>query len=552
MANNLNVLVVDDEEIVRETLEALIRGCGKEYAPHEAPNGLEALHILRSVPIDFAFIDINMPEMNGLELLKNIRQSYRELLVVIITGQPSYSVVLEALRQGASDFLSKPFTLEELKIALEKLKKERRLREENVILFRQAQEKKILENLNCQLDKKIREQHFLHAINTSLENVRHTGDFYPLILQMALELTDGGQASFMLLDQEHNRLELVDCLGKDGLKTDEIWEAAYQVVINQTPIFISGRKKGMLEGVSVKTGLSMPLMVRGELFGVLNVSKKSDQGLGSEDLFLLNQLAERSALTVENLALYESMAINLYDTLRALVNTLEARDPYSSQHSERVTRFAMRFAQELNLPPEEVDSIRFAGSLHDIGKVGIRDAILLKPGKLLPEEMDVIKTHPEIGSNIVEPLGLLPRERTLILHHHERWDGTGYPAGLAGPEIPYLSRILALADTFDALTSDRPYRRRWTWRDALQEIEANSGTQFDPELVKPFSLMVERVLINGQDNLDKMQEVEEGISSQFIDHRSILKKLQKKDLRSTEEDLQEETIESLFTGPLVE
>jgi HD-GYP domain-containing protein (c-di-GMP phosphodiesterase class II) len=173
-------------------------------------------------------------------------------------------------------------------------------------------------------------------------------------------------------------------------------------------------------------------------------------------------------------------------SIQSLLRTLAARDPYTAHHSTRVTEVAVWFARHLNLAHMEVASLKNAAFLHDIGKIGISDAILLKPGPLTPEERALITTHPLIGEKIVEPLKLSKAEREIILLHHERWDGQGYPRGLAGQNIPLLCRVTALADVFDALTSDRPYRRRFTLGEALAEIKAQAGSQFDPELAHRF------------------------------------------------------------------
>ncbi len=207
-----------------------------------------------------------------------------------------------------------------------------------------------------------------------------------------------------------------------------------------------------------------------------------------EAIFLLHILAERTGLTVENLMLYESVNINLMATLKALVRTLEAKDPYTGQHSQRVTRVAVGLARHAGCSPYDVEALNFAGHLHDIGKIGIRDQILMKPGRLTDVEYEIIKSHPVIGEEIVAHLGLLPMEKAIIRHHHERWDGGGYPDGLAGEDIPTLSRILAVADTFDAMTSNRPYRQAMDGEEALKEVVKNAGTQFDPAAVEAFKL----------------------------------------------------------------
>lgn len=174
------------------------------------------------------------------------------------------------------------------------------------------------------------------------------------------------------------------------------------------------------------------------------------------------------------------------ESIKALLRTLTARDPYTGYHSNRVTNLALTFARSLSLSSQELEALSNAGYLHDIGKIGVSDSILLKPGPLTPAERAVIQTHPLIGEKIVEPLGLTSQEKNLILLHHERWDGRGYPRGLQGNSIPFLCRLLALVDVFDALTTDRSYRQAFTVPEALAEIEAQGGYQFDPDLSQKF------------------------------------------------------------------
>lgn len=174
------------------------------------------------------------------------------------------------------------------------------------------------------------------------------------------------------------------------------------------------------------------------------------------------------------------------ESIKALLRTLSARDSYTGYHSIRVTNLVLNFARSLGLSSQEMKVLSNAGYLHDIGKIGISDTILLKPGPLTPSERAIIQTHPLIGEKIVEPLGFTSQEKELILLHHEHWDGRGYPQGLQGNSIPFLCRLLALADVFDALTSTRPYRQAFTVSEALEEIEAQAGRQFDPDLTHKF------------------------------------------------------------------
>lgn len=208
--------------------------------------------------------------------------------------------------------------------------------------------------------------------------------------------------------------------------------------------------------------------------------------LGQKDLEYLGFTARTAAGAIENLALYENLHENLFATLYGFVHALEARDLYTRQHSSRVTRIAMAVGETMGCSRDELNVLQFAGPLHDIGKIGIRDEILLKPGRLTSEEFEKIKEHPVIGANMLSQLGLWEEERRIIRCHHERFDGRGYPEGLRGEEIPFLARLLSLADAYDAMASDRAYRRRMEERAILEIIHAEAGGQFDPAVVSAF------------------------------------------------------------------
>jgi len=192
--------------------------------------------------------------------------------------------------------------------------------------------------------------------------------------------------------------------------------------------------------------------------------------------------------------LYIDMRDNYLNTIEALVLALEAKDNYTSGHSGRVAQFSVAIAEKLKLSDKKLEFIKYAGVLHDIGKIGVSENILNKPGTLVAEEWDVIKDHPSIGQNIIKNIKFLFDVGPIVRYHHERWDGSGYPDGLKGEEIPLESRIIAVADTYDAMTSDRSYRKGRDKQTALVELRTIAGTQLDPMLVEVFCKILEAQL----------------------------------------------------------
>ncbi|MCM8801263.1 MAG: HD-GYP domain-containing protein [Candidatus Omnitrophica bacterium] len=230
--------------------------------------------------------------------------------------------------------------------------------------------------------------------------------------------------------------------------------------------------------------ISVPLILKDEIIGVLNVTdKKTNEPFTSQDLTFLVNVSRVAAIAFNNAFLYTQIQESYLKTMTALALIIDARDPYTERHSESVIRYSLAIANEMNLPLKEVEILKRAASVHDIGKIGIRDSVLLKPTKLTPEEFEEIKVHSIKGYQIIASLPFLEEEASLVRHHHERYDGTGYPDGKKGEEIELGARILAVADAFDAMLSERPYRRKLSLKEAKQELIRNKSTQFDPEIV---------------------------------------------------------------------
>ena len=227
----------------------------------------------------------------------------------------------------------------------------------------------------------------------------------------------------------------------------------------------------------------------GEVLGVFSVYNKKSGVFDGEDEGLLQMLGSLASSAVENARLYGELRKSHLETILRLAMAAEFRDQEDTAgHLRRMSRYSTLIAEGMQLPPEEVEAIQYASPLHDIGKIAIPDRILLKPGKLTAEEYEEMKQHPAYGSRILEKAEskLLQMAQRIAYAHHERYDGTGYPRGLAGEAIPLEARIVSLADVFDALTSKRVYKQGWSVEQALEYVRNQAGKQFDPQVVEAF------------------------------------------------------------------
>ncbi len=244
----------------------------------------------------------------------------------------------------------------------------------------------------------------------------------------------------------------------------------------------------------VHSAMCAPLITRKKVLGIIYVdSTREFVGFSKNDLSLLSAMAMKAGVTVENARLYDDLRGLFYNTVETLIRALQARDPYTSGHSTRVSRYCLLIADKLKFNNKLKHSVYLASMLHDIGKIGISDTLLLRPGKLSDEEMEIIREHPQLGASMIQVLGEMHPIVPLILHHHEAYDGTGYPAGIKGENIPLISRIIAVADAFDAMTSDRPYRERCSKHEAIAELKNCAGRKYDPRIVQIFLKVLEEI-----------------------------------------------------------
>ncbi len=232
--------------------------------------------------------------------------------------------------------------------------------------------------------------------------------------------------------------------------------------------------------------LGAPIIFNEQLLGVLVTYSYHRRQFSSEEVKLFLAFASQAAIAISNAQMHENLHRIYLDTIKSLVLAMEARYPYMKGHSTRVTRYAIKIARRMQLSSLEIEIIRYSGNIHDVGKIAIPDDILNKPGKLTASERAIIELHPVKGQEMLLPLKFLEKGIPIVRHHHERYDGRGYPDGLEKKQIPLGARILCTADSFDAMVSQRPYRPKLSLREAINELKVNSGTQFDPEVVKIF------------------------------------------------------------------
>jgi putative nucleotidyltransferase with HDIG domain len=246
--------------------------------------------------------------------------------------------------------------------------------------------------------------------------------------------------------------------------------------------------------------------------GVLHLDRGPlDEQFTKEDMHLADALAAHVSAGIESANLLKKQRDLFYATIMVLADLVEMRDPYTGGHTRRVTEYSTLLGQHLEVSAKDLHLIRTGTPLHDIGKIGIDDAILRKPGKLTPAEFEIMKTHAEKGAKILETVPDLADVIPIVKSHHERWDGAGYPDGTAGDKTDRLARIVAVADAFDAMTSDRPYRKGMSADDAFAEVEKMSGKQFDPVAAAGFLAIKQRIIQEMQSETKKFSAPQLGM-----------------------------------------
>ncbi len=366
--------------------------------------------------------------------------------------------------------------------------------------------KETMKSQVSEIKKKIKRLETLVDTSMIFSSILDIDELLNIVLQKAEEVMDAEASSVFRIDEKTNELYFVTARGEKGKEAKEIRVPMGKGIVGWVaqhgkPLFVPDVKKDRrwFKGVDEKTKfvtrsiLAVPLIAKGKIIGVAEVlNKKGNRKFNKDDLELFKALANQIAVAIENASLYTELDRLFLSSIRAIVEAVDAKDPYTRGHSSRVVEYSLLIAEAIDSDKDKLKDIEVSAILHDVGKIGIPDKILRKPGRLTFEEYAYMKRHPELGASIIEPIEKLRPLQKNILYHHERFDGAGYPSGLRGEEIPLGARIICIADSFDAMTTDRPYRRKKSIHAALLEVKRNSSTQFDPTLVKIFIRQFER------------------------------------------------------------
>lgn len=344
---------------------------------------------------------------------------------------------------------------------------------------------------------------FSTIINSSLE----IEEIRKKACEASVKLLNCEAGSLLLYDEKTEELYFDVALGEkaDKIKTIRLklgegiagWvakskEATIVNDVQNDPRFF--KEADQKSGFETKTMVCVPVLMKEKLIGVLQAINKRGGLFDRYDLELLTALASQVAVAIENARLYNELKETFYEIVFALADTIEKRDPYTGGHTKRVMDYALSIGIEMGLDKKDLENLKLAAILHDIGKIGIRDVVLLKEEKLTDEEYSLIKNHTIFGTEILEHVKQLKDIIPGVKYHHEKFDGSGYPEGLKAEEIPIIARIIAVADSFDAMTTDRPYRKGLPFNVAAEELKRKAGIQFDPTVVEAFQRVLRRLM----------------------------------------------------------
>lgn len=496
-----DILLVDDDPKLLEIVSVSLSRQG--YRVRTAATGREALEHATGTPPHLLILDLDLPDMSGIDVLDNIRDDHETLPVLVLSAQDDVDSRVAALDGGADQYILKPVSLRELHVridsALRRTSRARSLDNRNLELESEiSQEREESSALTRSFKRHLLSMRTLLTVSQDLNRAQLLDELVKTAsLTLVGELRVSSLAIFGVTRENQPRFDLLGVRGFaadrfSGLTIDRssAFVKAFEKETHPAQISRSGDNRFTKLLPDLRLAVfehAVPIIVKGDLKGfVFTGPKLSGDPYTDYDRDIMSFISNSIGIGMENVRLMEQLQVTYVATLRSLIQILESKDPYTRGHTERVASYSMALASRLDLGPDDLRRILFGSLLHDIGKMGLRDDIINKPGPLTPEEWVQMKLHPVVGAQIVEKMEFLTGAIDIVRHHHESWDGKGYPDGLAGENIPLTARIVTVADSFDAMTTDRPYRKALSIAEAVRRIEESAGVQFDPRLAKVF------------------------------------------------------------------
>lgn len=516
MDKQLRILVVDDEPGICHLIAELLKGEG--YQIDVNSSSADALQMIKRYNYHLLITDLKMPGIDGLELIQKAKEQNPEIRVIMVTGYASVDTAVQSLRSGVDDYIAKPFNIVELKRAVKQTLHTRKVALENIQILKDSKPRSIgLKSLEQKLSEKIyimseqlaevnkklvQRDNQLDTINEISKAITSVLDMDEL-LRLCLNEINGKlkvkHSSIMLIDEIRNEFVVRAGQGHRSMqvlgKTQKVDEGvAGRVVRGKKPILVkdirfdSRFSRYEKSDYKTKSFASAPLILGQNVLGVINIIDKiSGKSFCEADVNLLCTIAGQVSVAIENSRLYKVLEENCITMVKFLADNLEAQDRYLSGHSQRVSKYSYSIASVMGVSDKERNILRDVSLLHDIGKIGIPKFLFNKSEELNDTEFDKIKSHSVRGEEILKPLGFLKEGICHIRGHHEHFDGSGYPDRLGGEDLLLLTRIMTVADSFDAMTSERTYRQPLKIDKAMSELKRMSGKQFDPKVVDAFA-----------------------------------------------------------------
>ncbi len=520
--SGISILCVDENQSFLKTAEGILEKDLGNASFSFVQNGKSALHHLRQHPVDLVLVGHDARKMDGLRLMEDIRKKKIDTAVIMIPAQGDERTAVEAMKRGAYDYISR----NELKpavlcSAIKNAISQRRLEVRN----RQARDRIREQATQDGLTGLYNHRHFQQLLSKEFKRARRYA--YPLYC-ILLDLDD-----FKLINDSHGHL-FGDFVLKKSAKIlkDQMREidiiARYggeEFIVVCSHIKMQGvvslceRVRECFAGTVMNDGehsITITVSIGISSISEAGINNKADlirhadealyeaknRGKNNvcrwQDKHSLEKLIDKNQL--KKIALYQDRFLGFTQDLieqflqysRKVVEGIERKDIKTANHSGNVTRLSEALSRELKLPEEEIRSIRIAGMLHDIGKAGIHSEILYKKGAYTNREFRIMQLHPQFSVKMIDPLNFLDQEKQIILQHHERFDGKGYPTGRRGQDISRGARILTLGDSYDAMISGRHYKKKRSVDEACREIREEAGHQFDPEMARVFVRMMQK------------------------------------------------------------